>query len=140
MTILHFVVLVFICVELANVLTLYFDPGSKKFNGVGVFNAWEKTKKDPEIHNFVRYLVYWVAGTKLIFIFLLGVILLYTDETILRITILSLIISISPFFWRLYPLIRRMDYFSQISPDGYSKILGYIIATFVIVFLVVSTL
>jgi hypothetical protein len=44
------------------------------------FNAWEKSKADPEIHQFIRYLVDWVAGTKLIFIALLVVILLTVGE------------------------------------------------------------
>ena len=57
-----------ILLEATNVLALYFFPGSKYANSVGAFKAWEKSKQDPEIHNFVRYLVYWVSGTKLIFI------------------------------------------------------------------------
>ena len=61
--------------ELMNVAVLYFPPGSRKANGVGVFAAWEKSKADPELHQFVRYLVYWVAGTKLIFLALLAVVL-----------------------------------------------------------------
>ena len=53
--------------ETANVATLYFFPGSKYANGVGVFKAWEGSKQYPEIHKFVQYLVNWVAGTKLLF-------------------------------------------------------------------------
>ena len=55
------VILAFMLLELSNVLAMYFAPGSKYANAVGVFSAWEKTKQDPEIHNFVRYLVDWVA-------------------------------------------------------------------------------
>ena len=47
--------------EIANVLSLYFKPESKMFNGIGVFKAWEKSKEDPEVHDLVRYLVFWVA-------------------------------------------------------------------------------
>ena len=66
------VILAFILLEFSNVLALYFAPGSKYANAVGVFSAWEKSKQDPEIHDFVRYLVNWVAGAKLIFLFPLG--------------------------------------------------------------------
>ena len=66
--------------ELMNVAVLYFMPGSRKANGVGVFAAWERSKADPELHQFVRYLVYWVAGTKLIFLALLAVLLLLGSD------------------------------------------------------------
>ena len=78
MNILSIAIIIFVVLESLNVLTLYFYPGSQKGNGVGVFNAWEKSKSDPEIHQFIRYLVFWVAGTKLIFIVLLVVILLWS--------------------------------------------------------------
>ena len=52
--------------ELSNVLVLYLAPGSKRGNSVGFFDAYEKSKSDPEIHALVTYLVNWVAGTKLI--------------------------------------------------------------------------
>jgi len=55
---------------------------SRMFNSIGVFNAWEKSKADPEMHNFVKYLTNWVAGTKLIFIALLLVGFVYGAEKI----------------------------------------------------------
>jgi hypothetical protein len=76
---------------------------------VGVLKAWQKPKQDPEIHDFVRYLVYRVAGTKLIFILLLVVILLTADEQTLILAGPVLILSIASFFWRHFPLIREMD-------------------------------
>ena len=66
----------FLILEAINVITLYFFPESKLANGIGVFKAWEKSKADPVIHNFIKYLVNWVAGTKLIFILLLIAILI----------------------------------------------------------------
>ena len=48
----------FVVLEAANVVALYFFPGSRYANSVGVFKAWEKSKQDPEVHDFVRYLVY----------------------------------------------------------------------------------
>jgi hypothetical protein len=80
MDILRIVIVIFLLLEAMNVLTLYFAPSSKLANGVGVFNAWEKSKQDPEVHQLVAYLVNWVAGTKLIFIMLLIVILLTANE------------------------------------------------------------
>jgi hypothetical protein len=104
-------------------------------NSVGVFKAWEKSKGDPEIHNFVKYLVNWVAGTKLIFILLLIVILYIADEQTLVLTSAALVISITSFFWRLFPLIRRMDHDGQIDPKNYSAVLGWMIFAFILVFL-----
>jgi hypothetical protein len=121
--------------EAANVVTLYFFPGSKYVNGVGVFKAWEKSKSDPEIHNFAKYLVNWVAGTKLIFILLLIVILYLADDQILIFTSIALVISIASFFWRLFPLIRKMDRDDQIEPKKYSVVLGWMILGFILVFL-----
>ena len=136
MNFLKIVTIGFLVLETANVATLYFFPGSKYANGVGVFNAWEKSKSDPEIHSFVKYLVNWVAGTKLIFILLLIVILYVADDQTLIYTAAALIISIASFFWLLFPLIRKMDREGQISPQKYSTVLGWMIAVFILVFLV----
>jgi hypothetical protein len=129
------VIIGFIILETTNVIALYFFPGSKYANSVGIFRAWEKSKQDPEIHDFVKYLVNWVAGTKLIFLLLLLVIVLTADEQGLFYTGVALVISISSFFWRLFPLIRQMDRDDQIDPKNYSKVLGLMISAFVLVFL-----
>jgi len=101
---------------------------------VGVFKAWEKSKADPEIQDFVKYLVNWVAGTKLIFIFLLIVVLLVADDRTLVFAGIALVISIASFFWRLFPLVRKMDRSGQIEPEKYSIALSWIIAVFILVF------
>ncbi len=131
MTILSIAIILFILLESLNVLTLYFNPGSQMGNGLGVFNAWEKSKSDPEMHQFVRYLVFWVAGAKLIFIALLIVILLTTGESTQLFTVIAMIASILSFFWRLFPIIKGLDEEGHISPPGYSKTLGMMIAGFV---------
>ena len=136
MNIITIVTIGFLILEATNVITLYFFPGSKYANGVGVFKAWEKSKSDPEIHNFVKYLVNWVAGTKLIFILLLIVILYTADDQTLIFTGIALVISIASFFWRLFPLIRKMDREGQIDPKNYSAVLGWMIAAFILIFLV----
>lgn len=136
MEILTIVIIIFIILESANVFILYFKPDSKLGNGVAVFDAWEESKKYPEIHEFIKYLVYWVAGTKLIFIGLLFVIIVIGNSTAQLYSVAVLIISIITFFWRLYPMIRHMDKDNQISPKGYSKTLGIMIAIFIAVFVI----
>ncbi len=136
MNLITIVTIGFLVLEATNVVALYFFPGSKYANSVGVFNAWEKSKADPEIYNFVKYLVNWVAGTKLIFILLLIVILYSADDQTLFFSSIALVISIASFFWRLFPLIRRMDREGQIDPRKYSAVLGWMIGAFILVFLV----
>ena len=131
MSVLKGAIVIFILLESLNVLTLYFQPGSKLGNGVGVFNAWERSKADPEMHEFVRYLVNWVAGTKLIFIALLLVILFTAGEQTILLTAVAMIASIFSFFWRLFPAIKRADAADQITPTGYSRTLGFMIAGFI---------
>jgi hypothetical protein len=134
MTVSEIVIVVFIILETTNVLALYFAPGTKYANSVGVFNAWEKSKQDPEFHNFAKYMVNWVAGTKLIFLMLLVVILFTADEQTLTLTSLALAFSIASFFWRLFPLIRMMDRDGEIEPKNYSIALGWMIMAFILIF------
>jgi len=134
MNIIAIAIIGFILLEATNVVALYFFPGSKYANSVGIFKAWEKSKQDPEIHNFVKYLVNWVAGTKLIFILLLLVILFAADEQTLILTGVALVLSIASFFWRLFPLIRKMDRDGQIEPKKYSAVLGWMILAFILGF------
>jgi hypothetical protein len=132
------VILAFIILEFSNVLAMYFAPGSKYANAVGVFSAWEKSKQDPEIHDFVRYLVYWVAGAKLIFLFLLGVITLFGNSDMQRMSLVALCIATISFYWRLFPLIRKMDQNGQINPKNYSIVIGVMIALFIVFFAVAA--
>ena len=129
------VIIGFVIMESANVISLYFLPGSKFANGIGVFKAWEKSKQDPEVHDLVKYLVYWVAGTKVISILLLVVILLTAQGKSLIFAGAAMVVSIATFFWRLFPLIRKMDRSNQIEPKNYSATLGWMIFGFILVFL-----
>lgn len=133
--IIKIVLLVFILLELSNVVTLYFFPGSKRANGVGVFTAWENSKQFPEIHDFMRYLVNWVAGVKLIFLFLLGLIVVFADLNLQRLSLIALGFTTITFFWRLFPLVRKMDREGQIQPKNYSLTLGGMILGMVILFI-----
>lgn len=133
MTLMMIVIAGFLVLETTNVVALYFFPDSKLANSIGVFKAWEKSKGDPEIYDFVKYMVNWVAGTKLIFILLLVVILLTADEQTLLLTGIALILSIAVFFWRLFPLVRKMDRDDQLDPKNYSSVLGWMILGMIII-------
>lgn len=134
MGILDLSIIIFICLETANVCILYFAPDSKKGNGVAVFDQWETSKDNESTHLFARYMTYWVAGTKLIFIFLLVVIILTANEWTKICTLIVMIISIASYFWKLHPIIKKLDQEGEITPKGYSRTLGFMIATFMILF------
>lgn len=134
MTILYIVTTLFLILELANVLALYFRPNSLNFNSVGAFKAWEQSKSHPEIHDLVRYLTYWVAGTKLIFIALLAVILLTASENTQRVAALVMIPCIATFYWRLFPLSRKMGREGQLTTQNYDKVLSITILAMLIAF------
>jgi hypothetical protein len=136
MTIAEIIIVVFIFLELSNVVMLYFAPGSKKANAIGVFDSWEKSKQYPEIHEFIKYLVNWIAGSKLIFIFLLVGILIIREREIQQVSLVALAIATLSFYWRLFPLIGKMDKRGEISPKNFSVILGIMIFIFIIAFLI----
>jgi len=131
MDILSVAIIVFAVIETLNIGILYFRPGSRRGNGIGVFDAYRKAEADPETRELVRYLVNWVAGTKLIFVALLVVILVTGSEAAKTYAVVALILSILSFFWRLFPSIVRLDRGNQITPRGYSRSLGIMIAGFV---------
>ena len=131
MDILSVAIIVFAVIETLNIGILYFRPGSRRGNGIGVFDAYRKAEADPETRELVRYLVNWVAGTKLIFVALLLVILVTGSQTTKAYAVVALILSILSFFWRLFPSIVRLDRGNQITPRGYSTTLGIMIACIV---------
>ena len=129
---------VFIGLESMNVIFLYFFPDQKLANGMGVFKAWEVSKSDPQIHALVRYLTNWVAGSKLIFLLLLLVILFTAGDQSLILTSIALALAISSFYWRLYPEIKAMDDQGQIDPSGYSRTLAVMIGIMILIFSAVA--
>jgi hypothetical protein len=129
--ILSIAIMVFLVLETLNIGVLYFAPGSRVGNGVGVFEAYEESKAHPKVHALVNYLVNWVAGTKLIFVALLIVVLATGSATTRLFAVIALVFSILSFFWRLFPAIRKMDDAGWIVPGGYSRTLGVMIACFV---------
>ena len=124
----------FMVLETLNVLILYFAPESRKGNGIGAFKVLAKAKKDPEVYELVKYLVYWVAGVKVIFIALLFVVLLKGNYEVQSLALIALIFSTLTFYWRMYPSIKSMDMKGLIIPKGYSKKLATMILVFIVVF------
>ena len=131
---LKIVIALFVMLEIGNIMILYFMPDSKLANAMGYFKAWEKSKNDPDVHAMVKYLVNWVAGTKLIFILLLIVFLVRGDAQTLPFVGVAMTLSIATFFWRLFPSMKDMDQNDQIVPKGYSKTLRLMILGMVILF------
>ncbi len=134
MNILDIAITIFVIMETANVCILYFAPDSRLGNGVAVFNEWESSKKDENAHMFASYMTNWVAGTKLIFIVLLLVVLFTGNETTKAFAVGAMILSIATYFWRLHPIVKQLDANGQITPKGYSKALGLMIAGFLAMF------
>lgn len=89
---------------------------------------------------FAHYMAYWVAGEKLIFIFLLMVVVLTGSETTRVWAVVAMILSIATYFWKLHPIIRELDSMGKISPKGYSKALGLMIGGFLVMFSVALAL
>ena len=79
-------------------------------------------------------MVYWVAGVKLIFIFLLLVVLLTGNEITKIWAVVAMIISIATYFWKLHSIIKKLDSLNKINPKGYSKTLGLMISGFLLMF------
>ena len=120
MVILNMAITVFVIMETANILILYFAPDSKLGNGVAVFNPWFKAKEDESSELFARYMTNWVAGTKLIFIVLLLVILFVGNETTKLFAVFAMILSIATYYFRLHPIIKRngKQIHENISPNN----------------------
>ncbi len=132
--ILQIAILFFVVMESANVIILYFFPNSKYGNGVCVFNGWDKSKEDKNTYLFVKYLVNWVAGVKLIFIVLLLVIMIIGSVQMQIAGVAVMILSIGSYWFGLHPIICKLDKAGEITPKGYSKVLGMMIAGFMVIF------
>ncbi len=134
MNILDIAIIAFIIMELTNVIILYFFPSFKYGNGVAIFNNLTPLIKDKNLEIFGRYMVNWVAGTKLIFIVLLVVILIEGSETLKVYALIAMILSIATYFVGLHPNIKKLDENNMITPKGYSRTLFIMITSIIIVF------
>jgi len=135
MIILNIAIVIFVIMETANILILYFAPDSKLGNGVAVFNVWFKAKEDKQNELFAKYMTNWVAGTKLIFIVLLLVILFVGNEKTKLFGVFAMILSIATFYFKLNPIIKELDKMGEITPKGYSKTLFFMITGFMSMFI-----
>ncbi|MFW9795095.1 MAG: hypothetical protein ACFFEE_12375 [Candidatus Thorarchaeota archaeon] len=126
----------FMLLELGNIFMLYFKKDSTRANGIGSFKAWEKSKSDSQMNDFVKYLVNWVAGTKIFFVSLLTVIVVFGSPDIYPWVLLAMVISIATFYVSLFPLARKIDREDMLIPKGYSRTLVVMITIFIIVFLI----
>ena len=136
MNILDIAILIFVILETSNVCILYFAPDSKLGNGVAVFNAWSELKEKEDLHLFARYMTCWVAGTKLIFIVLLLVIVFVGNEATKIWGVAVMIASIATYYWKLNPIMIKLDSMGCITPKGYSKTLFAMITVFCVLFAV----
>ncbi len=134
MNMLDLSIIIFVIIEFANVCILYFFPDSRRGNGVAAFQFWEDSKKNEDDHLFAQYMTNWVAGTKLIFICLLLVICIFGSELLKMFAVGAMILSIATYFFRLHPIIRKLDQHNQIIPKGYSNTLKKMITFFVAMF------
>ena len=109
---------------------------SRLGNGVAVFDSWHDVKENSALDLFAHYMAYWVAGVKLIFIFLLLVVLFTGTEITKMWAIIAMILSIVTYFWKLHPIIKKLDNMNKITPKGYSKTLGLMISGFLLMFVI----
>ena len=138
MTFLTIVIFAFLLLEIANAYILFFKPDSRQVHGMGMFPAWEKSKNDPAIHNLMKYLITWVAGSKLILATLLIVILIWGDQQLVSIAGFALVISMSPFYFGLFPAMKKIDDNDQVLPKGFSLHLGFTITMLILMLLIGS--
>ncbi len=134
MNIVDIAIIAFIIMEVSNVIILYFFPSFKYGNGVAIFNNLTPFVKDDNLKIFSKYMINWVAGTKLIFIVLLIVILLEGSEALKIYALIAMILSIATYFVGLHPSIKKLDENNMITPKGYSKTLFIMIIMIIISF------
>ena len=119
--------LVFAGVEVLNILELYFMQDRCMFNGVPIFRVWERAQHDPEIHQLTDYLVNWIAGVKMIGIGLILVVVFTAPFQTQVWAAIALILTISAFYWRMFPTMRASDNAGMIQPAGRSTTLGWMV-------------
>lgn len=140
MTFLIIVIIGFLLLEISNAIVLFFVPDSKQVHGMGMFPAWAKSKSDPDIHNLMRYLTIWVAGSKMILVALLIVILIWGSKQLITIAGFVLVISMLPFYAGLFPAMKKIDENNQVKPKGFSMRLGFTITALILALMIGSIL
>ena len=136
MLVLQIAILLFVLMELSNVIILYRKPDFKYGNSMRVFCAFRALQPQSDAYIFVKYLVNWVANCKLIFLTMLVVVAVWGDLIVLRWAVFATILSIGIFFFTLYPLMKKLDDHNEITPKGYTKTLSMMILSFMLMFTV----
>lgn len=140
MTFLIVVMIAFLLLEISNAFVLFLTPDSRQVHGMGMFPAWKKSKSDPDVHNLMRYLTIWVAGSKLILVALLIVLLVWGGKQLTMLAGFALVISMLPFYFGLFPAMKRIDENNQVEPKGFSMRLGFTITMLILALLIGSIL
>ena len=84
--------------------------------------------------------MYCVAGAKLIFLLLLGLIVAFGDLNLQRLSLVALALATLPFFWRLFPLARRTYGAGRMQPRKYSLVLAGMILALIALFVIAAFL
>jgi len=132
--VLNTVILIFVVLELMNVIILYLRPDFPHGNSMSAFKGWQRSLENENTRLFASYMVRWVANCKLIFVVLLLVIVFFGSDTIKVFGIAASILSIGVYFITLHPIIKKLDNIGEINPKGYSKTLALMIAGFMLMF------
>ena len=111
---------IFIVIETLNILELYFDQDRDVFHGVSFFTGWEKSKENEECNLLLQYFVNWVAGIKLIVVMVLGVLIFMASDQVLIGVAIVLVVAIASFYWRMWPLLVKMNRKGYIIPGNRS--------------------
>ncbi len=126
---------IFVFLELSNIIIIYMKPDFKYGNGLAVFKDWNQ-EQDESTMLFKKYMANWVAGSKLIFVVLLIVIVVYGNDTIKLASLLVMIPAIATYYIKLHPLIKKLDSLGRVQPKGYANTLIAMISTFLLMFVV----
>lgn len=132
MNVLQIVIILFVFMELLNVLVLYSSPTLKIGNGMGIFKKVQELDKDGEVFQLIKYLTNWVANVKVIFIVLAITIVIFGDETTQIHAAFALIFSTLLFYLTMYPIIKKIDQEGRLEKTGYSKTLARTILAFIL--------
>lgn len=136
MTVASWVLISFAVLELSNIFTMYFSPGAKYANAMGVFLYWQERSEASHQAMMIDYLVSWIAGVKLAMVALVVLILVAGDATLHKYACIVLLLTTLTFYWRLYPAIAAMSQQQALSPKAYHKVLATMIGLFCIAFTV----
>ncbi len=127
-------IVIFILLELSNILIMYFKPEFQYGNSMTSFKQWAELKSKDSTHFFEKYMVNWVANSKAVFVALLLVILIFADDRVKLVSCIIMIPTIALYYFSLRPLITKLDEMGEITPKGYSKTLTKMITFFIAMF------